>query len=437
MAIRGWNSARKAVFVSSHGSTGDIALLSRIAQAFCLRGYSVRFLLPEFYLERTGRVLRSMGLMAAALCPAGFDLTWDQIRIQVVDAYVRLITAPEHIDFIVGDASCMGLMQMARGAGIPFFQATMMPFVPTRSFMMADPHPMYRKLGWYNAMRWNRVQKQASHHHTVNTLELLEQHAPALAKKWAEIVGRDQIKAEILDRYYRDEVQHLMSVNPAILPRPRDWGANVHCLPYTQWDPSTLEPSPELERFVASGKPPVFVGFGSHSNIRFSGPDGKRLLMEMAEAAARIGERIVFQAAGTVWDEAVRGNDPPPPNTFCAQDVSHRWLFPRCSVVVCHGGYGTMHNALKAHKPLIVYPWITDQFLWATRLEQLGVAAPYRTLYRDLSAAAFARDLLWIRSHPEATRRAGKLGRILAAEDDPVPHVTTIERIVGEAGAGD
>ena len=420
---------KQAVFISTHGSTGDVAFLSRIAQGFLRQGYDIRLLLPPYYLQQTRPVLESMGLLshAAALFQSAPDITVNELRIRGIEAYVRLVGERDAIQFIVGDESCMGLILLARGASIPYFQASMMPYVPTRSFVVARPFPLYQKFGWINALRWNRIQKQGAHRFTLDTLNLLEKHLPKLAVKWLAIVGREHVSPKFFDSYYRNEVNHLVSVNPAILPRPPDWGENVHCLAYTQWDTSTLQPTPELERFVLNGKPPIFLGFGSHRNIRFSGPEGKKLLRELAGAAARLGERLVFHASDTAWDEAARGGDEPPGNVFCVGDVSHSWLFPRCSLIACHGGYGTIHTALKSHKPLVIYPWITDQFLWAARLAQLGAAAPYRTLYRALSADAFSRDLVWIREHPSVALRARELGQVLAKEDNPVNHVTTIE----------
>lgn len=53
--------------------------------------------------------------------------------------------------------------------------------------------------------------------------------------------------------------------------------------------------------------------------------------------------------------------------------VSHRWLFTRCTAVLCHGGVGTITTALQAGRPVIACPFGFDQQFWADQLEWLGV----------------------------------------------------------------
>jgi len=56
--------------------------------------------------------------------------------------------------------------------------------------------------------------------------------------------------------------------------------------------------------------------------------------------------------------------------------VPFAWLLPQCSLVIHHGGCGTVNDALHAAVPQVVCPFIFDQFFWAEKCSQLGVACP-------------------------------------------------------------
>ena len=80
--------------------------------------------------------------------------------------------------------------------------------------------------------------------------------------------------------------------------------------------------------------------------------------------------------------------------TLFSGTVSHRWLFSKCSLVLCHGGYGTISTALRVGVPLIVCPFGFDQSFWSDQLEWLGVAKGCPHINRlkepDLTAAILA-----------------------------------------------
>eukprot|EP00252_Welwitschia_mirabilis_P022068 TRINITY_DN5853_c0_g1_i2.p1 TRINITY_DN5853_c0_g1~~TRINITY_DN5853_c0_g1_i2.p1 ORF type:complete len:201 (+),score=36.71 TRINITY_DN5853_c0_g1_i2:1205-1807(+) len=59
--------------------------------------------------------------------------------------------------------------------------------------------------------------------------------------------------------------------------------------------------------------------------------------------------------------------------------IPYSWLFPKCSIVIHHGGSGTTAAALTAGVPQIICPFILDQFYWAERMSWIGVAPPALT----------------------------------------------------------
>jgi UDP:flavonoid glycosyltransferase YjiC (YdhE family) len=65
---------------------------------------------------------------------------------------------------------------------------------------------------------------------------------------------------------------------------------------------------------------------------------------------------------------------PQPENVHIERYIPQTLLFPRCSVVVTHGGSGTIMAALSQGLPMVVVPIAADQPENAERCEALGVA---------------------------------------------------------------
>ncbi|HKW46737.1 MAG TPA: glycosyltransferase [Gemmatimonadaceae bacterium] len=125
----------------------------------------------------------------------------------------------------------------------------------------------------------------------------------------------------------------------------------------------------ELEEFLASGDPPVYLGFGSMRASQETGP-------MLVDAARRIGRRSILSQGWAGIGASVLGDD-----CLVIGDVSHATLFPRVAAVVHHGGAGTTHATARAGRPHVIVPHNYDQFYWAYRVEKLGIGVS--TVQRD------------------------------------------------------
>jgi sterol 3beta-glucosyltransferase len=217
----------------------------------------------------------------------------------------------------------------------------------------------------------------------------------------------------------------LLAYSEALLPRSLEWPANAIV---TGWwfldDGARWSPPSELERFLAEGPTPIYVGFGS-----MAFPDRDALLDMVLTAVARVGVRAVL---GSGWGGLAHGILPP--SVFAVDEAPHDWLFPHMAAIVHHGGAGTTGAAIRAGKPSVVTPFITDQFAWARLLNARGLAPaplPHRTVTADALAAAINTAL-----HDGAMReRAKAIGATVRAENGLVRAVDAIERsIVGQSG---
>ena len=166
------------------------------------------------------------------------------------------------------------------------------------------------------------------------------------------------------------------------------------------WILSDETPLPDdPEKFLASGAPPIYLGFGS---MRASEQTGRVLI----EAARALGLRSILSQGWANLTPSDTGDD-----CLSIGDVNQEKLFPRVAAIVHHGGAGTTTAAARAGRPQVIIPHNYDQFYWAHRVQQLGVgvSGPTRD---DLTVDALVQALRQC-LRPEVTRRAQALaGRI-------------------------
>jgi vancomycin aglycone glucosyltransferase len=183
------------------------------------------------------------------------------------------------------------------------------------------------------------------------------------------------------------------------------------------WLMPTAAPLPNpLERFLASGEPPLYFGFGS---MRAT-PQASRMLIEAARA---LGRRAVISLGWGSLDVIDAGAD-----CISIGDVDHAKLFPRVAAVVHHGGAGTTTVAARAGSPQLVVPHLYDQHYWASRVRRLGigVAGPLAArLTVDALAGALRKCL-----RPDVAARA----RSLANRIEPHGARRAAERLAKEFG---
>jgi sterol 3beta-glucosyltransferase len=161
----------------------------------------------------------------------------------------------------------------------------------------------------------------------------------------------------------RSSLLHLVAVSPALVPPPADLPNEAH---FTgDWrDTQRPPPLPDaVDRFLASGSPPLLVTFGS-----MAPPDGGlgRLVLDAAQQAR---QRVVLQ-------DAVTPGADPSADVMRLGRVEHASLLPRVAGMVHHGGAGTTHAAARSGVPQLVMPFVGDQRFWGRRAHRLGLGPP-------------------------------------------------------------
>ncbi len=193
---------------------------------------------------------------------------------------------------------------------------------------------------------------------------------------------------------------------PSDCPLPADQVGAFHLD-----DPADELPAP-LERFLAAGPPPVYVGLGSTSPAP---PD--RLTRTILEAVRAAGCRAVVAHGWAGLGAGLAGGEPGAAGIFWTAEVPHRLLFPRVAAVVHHGGAGTTAAAARAGRPQVILPpSLYDQAYWRHQVVErgLGVWAPAP---RRLTAGRLARALRQVLADAAIARRAEALGEALRRRD--------------------
>jgi rhamnosyltransferase subunit B len=151
-------------------------------------------------------------------------------------------------------------------------------------------------------------------------------------------------------------------------PIQPDWPPNTHLVGFPLWDGGPLDSlSEDVESFLASGPPPIVFTPGS------AGATLHGYFRESVAAARTLGIRSMLV---TNFPEQIPADLPPHVRVFGYQPFSA--LLPKVSLLVYHGGIGTMAQALRAAVPHLVVPNGHDQFDNGWRIERLrlGLSIP-------------------------------------------------------------
>ncbi|WP_457318188.1 glycosyltransferase [Stenotrophomonas sp. P5_B8] len=286
-------------------------------------------------------------------------------------------------------------MSVAERHGLPVIGTGMIPLTPTRAFL--SPFlPRLRLPGALNRLSYTLVNQ-------------------AVWRTFRGPINRARRALGMPPRrtLWRD-LPMLYGISPSLLPPPADWPADHRIC--GQWRAPDLawQPPADLQAFLDAGPAPVYLGFGS-----MTGFDRDHVLPALLQALA---PRRVLLFPG--WAGVPSGTLPP--QVFVVGPTPHEALFPRCALVIHHGGSGTTHSACRAGVPSLVMPFAADQFFWADRLQQLGVA-PAALSPKRLDHDTLANAIGFV-ERAGTRERAAALGRGMESENGVANAVDLIDR---------
>jgi MGT family glycosyltransferase len=196
------------------------------------------------------------------------------------------------------------------------------------------------------------------------------------------------------------------------LEYPRRWPAGVEIT-----GPMTFEvPHPEIE--LPPGDLPLVLVAPSTAH-----DSGNHLVRTALKALAREPVRVVATTNRVVPQSPIEV----PPNAVLVDWLSYSQLMPAASLVVSHGGHGTVARALGAGTPVLICPIIGDMSETAMRVAWAGAGlslpwrlcrpeplrwAARRILHDPSFAAEAGRVAAWSRENDGAERGAELVERL-------------------------
>jgi len=168
-------------------------------------------------------------------------------------------------------------------------------------------------------------------------------------------------------------------------------------------------------------------------------PQGDQPLVLVAPSTAQDPElRLVRGALEALANEPVRvvattnrldpGPAPDAPaNAVVVDWLSYSQVMPRASLVVCHGGHGTVARALAAGVPVLCSPHVGDMAENAARVSwaRAGLMLPWRLLGPGTLGVATRRVL----SDPSFSQRAQEIATWSAVNDGAERGARLVERL--------
>ncbi len=318
---------------------------------------------------------------------------FDPVVEPMYDAAVKLC---KENDAVIGHFFVYPLRAAAEKSGVPMATVNIVHnCIPSRWIRPPGIPDLGR---WSYGFGWRLVQTMVNRIflRRVNSLRIREGLQP---------------DTDIMTQTWASDRLNLIAVSPQICQAPPDWDSQHHVCGFLN-PPANLmtDDLPEgLEDFLTAGNPPIYMTFGS---MLINNQD---YLAEVAaiweQAVRRAGCRAILQLP---WGEfpSISAN----PNLFLVRRSPYKKIFPRCSMVIHHGGAGTTQSALLAGRPSIIVAHVSDQFFWGSELERLGVGG--KTLHRKgLTSRQLADGIIRVLSRPEMKQRAMNIGNKMSDED--------------------
>lgn len=320
------------------------------------------------------------------------------------EQFRRLEPEMRWADLAVGAGLVNAPSSLAEAFGIPYrFAAFVSQALPSKLHV---PYtlPWQSLPGWMNAALWR------AHDFGLKKLaaRAMNEHRKALGLS----------PVDRLSRVLTPPGSLLLAADPELSPPPLDYDPE---LPITgAWTlDSEAALSPELVAFLESGRPPVYVGFGSMTDA-----DPAATTRTIVQASAKAGVRVLMSEG---W--AQLGAEALPDHCFLIGDTPHAKLFPRVAGVVHHGGAGTVATAARAGVPQMVVPHVMDQFYWAHRVHHLGLGP--RGLPRPrLNVESLARSLRALSGQASYREASKSLAAKLSGRSGVEEAVKLLERVV-------
>lgn len=420
------------ILILTYGSRGDVQPFIAFGKGLVERGHQVVLATSErfrYFVEENGLIYGYMNdeMLAILDTDRGKDLLENTANFfQAIKKTLSMmqqvgplqkallresweVAQKEKPGLIVFHPKAYAAPHIAEKLGIPVVLALPVPLMVPTSERPNIGFPNLRLGGWYNRQTYHMVNR------------LMGFSAKKHLKEFRANCGLPpQKKFDLLRTNDGTEIPVLHAHSKHVIPEPTDWPdkAITSGFWFLENNKEWLPPQ-ELQDFLQTGSPPVYIGFGS-----MSGKNPERLANIVIESLTKANLRGVL---ATGWG-GLKARELPR-DILQIEHAPHDWLFPQMAAVVHHGGAGTTAAGLRAGKPSIVVPFFGDQPFWGKRIHELGVG-PKPIPHKRLTSEALTAALTEATSNKEMMRAAEELGEKIREENGVSCAVSFIEEIL-------
>ena len=406
------------IAIAAWGTTGDVYPVLALAKRLLKKEHQVRVCAPSIYKDKVLEIGADYYEVGVAFELAEFHQNMDTVIAMRDPIAPLLLIAKEGIllsgekwyqdcleamkgyDLVICHSIDIPAQEAAIRNGLPWLTVTYCPgFIKTPD---NAPYPFPNWSRTFNFIVWKLVRLR------------LKYAVDPLFNQFITSIGGKPRAAVASDEMYSPHL-NLIAASPTICP-PVNLSLNHKYTGIWHLAQPDYTPSSQLTDFLADGPPPLVITFGS-----MGGSDGHETTEILIDAVKMTNQRAVIQAG---W--GLLGTNGMEKDIFCTEYVPHRWLFPKASCVVHHGGAGTTASVCYAKVPSVVVPHIADQLYWGKRLFDLGVA-PKSLHRRNLTAEHLAKRIEQVLGTPTMAERAKTIGTQMESEDGLTTAVDLIE----------
>ncbi|OLN86655.1 Sterol 3-beta-glucosyltransferase UGT80B1-like protein 5 [Colletotrichum chlorophyti] len=406
------------------GSRGDVQPFLALAAALQRSGHRVRIAThPQFssfvlssspnleffpvggdpadlmaYMVESPSLIPKMSQIRAGIIQRKRDM-----YVEMLDGFWRSCIHPDPstqvpfvADAIIANPPSFAHVHCAQALGVPVHLMFTMPWSSTKAF----PHPLAN-------IGFSKSDKRSTNHASYAAVEFLTwQGLGDLVNAWRTAsLGLEPVPSTEGHRLLEVlQVPFTYCWSPSLVPKPSDWGPHIDISGFFFRDPAPYTPPSDLEAFLKSGPPPIYVGFGS---IVVGGIEG--LMTMVLSAIKATGVRAVISRG---WSN-LTGKESS--DVFYVGDCPHEWLFQQVAAVIHHGGAGTTACGLRYGKPTTIVPFFGDQPFWGAVVAEAG-SGPDPIPYRSLTSQKLIQAIQYCLS-PDAVAAARQLAESMQKEN--------------------
>jgi UDP:flavonoid glycosyltransferase YjiC (YdhE family) len=419
--------------IQTWGSEGDIRPFLALGHALVERGHRVELVYTDIAERSYDAVASALGFTARAVATPVVDreraieiglkvlqsrdqlrqaliITRDLLDPVIEPTFQAAVDLCSRSDLLIHHFIQHQSAAAAELAKVPAITVAFAPMLIPSRYIHPSGTPDFGQLG--NVIEWKLARL------------LLNRALLENVNRFRERFGLPRCK-DLLDDAWTSHRLNLLAAAPALFDRPRDWPAWHRLCGFLELPLHQHEPvAPEVDAFLAAGSPPVFMGFGSLMPI--AGNEHLHTTIETFVAASELaGCRAIIQCSEDP-STALRAGRASADRILFVKRTPHKIVFPRCAAVVHHAGAGTTHTTLRAGVPSVAVPHVSDQFAWAEKLQQLGVAPPMLRRTK-LTAGALAARIEAVLTTPAMKAAAMAIGAKMQSDDGPQRAAELIE----------